>query len=93
MENVRQALDAYWRRRLEEARDRYYSARTAANIARDVHGDVPPPKESFAFYRILRVEREALAEYARIRSIFNAVVTRGKIPIEGEGDQLANLIS
>ena len=93
MENVRQALDAYWGQRLEEARDRYYSARMAAKIARGVHGDIPPPKESFTFYRILRVEREALAEYARIRSIFNAVVTRGKIPIEGEVAQLANLKS
>jgi len=82
MENVRQTLDAYWRQRLEEARNRYQAARVAVSIAGGIHSDAPSPDGSFAFGRALRVEREALTEYTHILRIFNAVVIRGKTPAE-----------
>jgi len=78
----RQALESFWKQRVEDAYIRYQEATAALRIAREIQSQAPRPDGSFAFGQALRAENRALAEYKRVLTIFNELVIYGQIPPE-----------
>ncbi len=78
----RAALEALWRRRLNDARMRLSFARNYANeVQQDFStGYTSEPQEHYALEKALRAEMAALSEYARILAIFSDLMLHGKIP-------------
>ena len=75
----RQALEAKWRERLENARTRYEAARAAVQGARESQH---APDDSFVLDNALRAEHHALTEFNRVTRILNDLVAHGTIPEE-----------
>jgi len=78
----RQALEAKWRERLENARHRYEAAKATVQRFRELQAKSHSVDVSLALEYALRVEDAALAEFKRVLTIFNDLVNYGKIPQE-----------
>ena len=76
----------FWRNRLDDVRLRLDQARSSAKAAEDDWrtGTIPPPDGNFAYQRALRAERDALAEYRRVLTVFIDVVLSHRIRDEGK---------
>ena len=80
---ARQALEDYWRDRLENAAAKYQAAKKAVAAAQEFQSQVPSPDGGFAFRQALRTETEALIEYKRAVTMFNNLILYDMVPDEG----------
>ena len=76
----------FWRSRLNDVRCRLDQARCAAKAAEDDWRSptIPSPDGSYAYQRALRAERDALAEYRRVLTVFIDVVLNHRIREQGK---------
>ncbi len=80
------ALEALWRKRLNDALLRLDCARRHyREIKQDfAPGEMTAPVEYYAIQQALRAEVAALAEYSRVLAVLNDLTVHGKIPNEDD---------
>ncbi len=75
-------LEALWRSRVREARERYTTAagRTWAVLEEWEQSLLPSPDGAFIVRRSAELEATALSEYVRVLKVFTELVAHGKVP-------------